>query len=77
MLYDDVGGGRLVLVGVDDEFCLAMLAKASNMDEPLGGAGAAAPGALFCTAASAAAGGLPGGVVEDSVRRHFRLEICT
>lgn len=67
-LYDAAGTGTLalpvpLLEGPAPElFCLAILARASRMEEPLAGGAAAA----LCTAASADAGGLPGGVVETS-----------
>ncbi len=67
MLYDAAGAGRDWLLGADEVFWRAILAKASKMDEPFGAG-------LFCawfwSEAANPAGGLPGGVV-DSV---FTLE---
>lgn len=61
MLYDAAGAGRDWLLGADEVFWRAILAKASKMDEPFGAG-------LFCawfwSEAANPAGGLPGGVVD-------------
>jgi phage tail tape-measure protein len=59
-----------VLLGAAVVFWRAMFAKASRMEEPFVGAGAAGAGAAawFCNEARRLTGGLPGGVVELSIR---------
>jgi hypothetical protein len=72
-LYDTAGVGRLGALAGALVFWRAILAKASRMDEPFCGTGAGAAGSLPCMEASKPGGGLPGGVVEASVRARVSI----
>ena len=70
MLYEAAGAGTLLVL--EAVFWRAMLARASRMDEPLAGAGAAAGAEPPCRETRALGGGLPGGVVEISIQKVVR-----